>query len=164
MVDEEWHEDHENYSVKVAIAALRKSLLLPAAVKKALKNGESPLAISIEKWQRISNILAESSRLSTIVALEPFIGASTCGLCIQSIATYKAEKGELTDNMSKCEVCPLARIEKCPEEKSVYSQIDNIVSYAKNVPQFFADEADAYDQIKPLVTKMLKYLYSLQSA
>ena len=164
ILNEDWPEDRAKDPVKTTITALRKSLFIPASVKKAMKGGRSSIDISVEKWQRIDTILQESTRLTTIAALEPFIGANTCGLCLAAIEAYKAQRGELKDNLSKCEMCPLANIERCPDNNSVFSQIDKIVRFARNAPQVFADDADAFDQIRPLVKKLLEYLTSLQSA
>ncbi len=83
MLDESWGDEPEIKAQKSLVAALRKTLLTPADVKSALKKGINPIDSSIEKWSRIQAVLAEAKRIETLAALETFIGAKTCALCIR---------------------------------------------------------------------------------
>lgn len=160
MLGESWETENGSAN-RQAEAALRKVLLRPGEVERALLGGQSAIDSSIEKWSRIQNQLTEISRLETLGALGPFIGAKTCALCIEAIAKYKAKHGAPKRSTDKCTFCPLARLQKCPEAGSYYSQIDEIVRNARDAPQLYYADEEVFDRMQILVAKLIELLKKL---
>lgn len=161
VLNEAWDEDTNSHAYKSSVTALRKKLLTPSEVKKSLKNGASPIDSSIEKWSRIRSIVTEAKYISTLGALENFIGASTCALCIDSAEKFKQQHGQLQDSSSKCTVCPLAQVQRCPDSSSVYSQIDQIVQNAKNAPQMYTEDPEVFNRLSEFISELMRLLKSL---
>ena len=160
VVGESWETDDAG-SNRRATTSLRKVLLSAREVENALRQGQTPVDSSIEKWTRIHTLLVDSAEIRTIGALETFIGAKTCGLCIDALKRYRKAHGKPKSSRDKCSMCQLAKKQPCPDSDSVYSQIEEIVQNAKNAPQLYRDDPEVFERIQILILKLLKILKAL---
>lgn len=101
-----------------------------------LAQGEDPIQISIDKWERILQVYTIISELKHPYAhydeIINFIGYKTCALCIVSIRKFEELHDEQKFKEDKCSVCPLSKIERCIDESSTFSKIEKLLNYKFN--------------------------------
>lgn len=145
-----------------ARAVSRRGLFTELDIIAALGSGQSPIELSIQKWQKIRKVVEDRPTIGTLMGLSDYIGYKSCALCLRSIEIFKTSNGDLKDDSSKCTVCPLATIEPCVASNSAYSQIDKAVisaTYASSSPE---ENLKILNQFKENLEKLLANLEKLR--
>jgi len=112
-------------------AQVKKGLMSEEEAKNALASGADPIRLSVEKWDRIVNIMdsiaAQPLPLLYMHDFIEYMGFRTCAMCMDSISKYKSSKGKIQYGSDKCKVCPLAAIDQCTKKGSTYDQIEELM-------------------------------------
>ena len=107
----------------------RRQLLDENRVAALLDQGYDPIQLSYIKWVLIEAVVRSMEHDSVFElhqgALNDAIGYKTCALCIVSKQKYLRDNGVIRFGNDKCKVCPLAPIDCCTREGSVYSRIES---------------------------------------
>ncbi|MDH4263583.1 MAG: hypothetical protein OEV78_11120 [Spirochaetia bacterium] len=95
-------------------------------IRDKLKKGLTAKDLSIKKWIDIRNILLDLKNRKKIYLNEyqfkKNFGYHTCAFCIAASDVYRKKNGELQTNKDKCTECPLAVIDCCLNENSMYNK------------------------------------------
>lgn len=140
-------------------------LLTESNVLALLKKRSDAVALSIDKWERILEVVeklqTEPLPLHYFNSLAESIGEKTCALCIASTKKYRKKLKMIRYSTDKCKVCQLSALDRCTKEGSVYSKIESIL---KN--NYFNTSALREDQVlhetKSLILQMIENLESIR--
>ena len=137
--------------------------LTPKMVRERLKANEDVVKLSIEKWERIYEIINwfETRMLPGKyvhnIRKEEHLGELSCALCVVSRQQVPLdEKTEI--RVSKCAPCPLGQVDRCIDEHSVYSKID---AELKWLEQVVTNKEPIYE-LQGLILTMIKNLRSIE--
>jgi hypothetical protein len=142
-------------------ARLAGSLMDEQEVYARLGAGESAVELSIDKWTRLRDVVAEIRKeaLPSLYfnALKENIGYRTCALCIRSVERFTELHGRPTRASHKCTVCPLGSIDRCVEEDSTFAEIDRMTE-PRRVRLDSGEEANEADKLLRLCERMISSL------
>jgi hypothetical protein len=142
----------------------RKYLLSKNIVSNRLKNQFNVIELSIEKWEKIYNLVeifsSDFNLTSNIPFINFYIGFNTCALCISFASYYKENVGIPKANTDKCSVCPLSKIDQCTRKNSTFKKIEIKLDYFKykELTEPFKSVEDHLIELKSLISKMIKNL------
>ncbi len=143
---------------------ISRNLLTEEYVLTELKQKVDPTLISIQKWEGIlkafiflKDLYSPTGYFHKILS---FIGSDNCSLCIVSREKFINDNGQLFSKESKCSVCPLSKVDRCIDNESIYSEIENLLNDGDyNRFNIRKEESDAiiFDLIN-LTEKMIENL------
>ena len=147
-----------------ARAIAKRGLLEEDQVRTALDADENPIDLSLKKWIKIQQVVANHPTAGTVMGLNGYIGYRTCALCIVSIKAFKDQFGDLKDDASKCTVCPLAELESCVTKGSAYSQIDDAITSVTYGSGSAERDAKLVEIVQVNIAKLLANLERLKQS
>lgn len=167
-----FHDDGPGFAERrfYVPAEVSGALMKPEEAEERLARGEDPGLVSIDKWRRIREFLRylESMSFPDVYfhQLEPLIGYRTCALCLDSVRRVIAERGQISHQSEKCEVCALAPISRCPDPESVYGQLEQLLYESRDSsrPGRTLDSVHSdYTRLCSLVEAMIENLEKTRS-
>jgi hypothetical protein len=138
-------------------------------IHKRLGLNKDPVELSISKWERIFQVYNIISGMKYPFAhyqdIYPFIGHTTCALCIVSVRNYKQIFGSQKFREDKCYMCPFSNIERFIDKTSTYTEIDRILWNSFN----YGDDlsridyySDKHKTLGELITRFIDLLKQIR--
>ncbi|MBX7058490.1 MAG: hypothetical protein K1X75_10535 [Leptospirales bacterium] len=162
-----FHDDGPGFSERrfYVPPEISEKLMRPEEAETRLAAGQSAVDISVDKWTRIREFLRylESMSFPDVYyhQLEGLIGFRTCALCLDSVARVIRERGQVSHQSEKCELCALAPIDRCPDRGSVYLGIEGVLHESRDssrTGRTIASVAADYQRLCQLVEGMVANL------
>jgi hypothetical protein len=130
-----------------------------------LKQNIDPTVISIQKWEGILKVLVYLKEIYSPQGyfhhLQNFIGSENCALCIVSRDKFIKENGQLFSQESKCSKCSLSKIDRCVNEESIYSEIENLL-YEGDSNRFNIKKEESNELLLELSNLTMKMIENLK--
>jgi hypothetical protein len=164
---EEAHEDIRRLAVDRLSDEVVQRLLDGPAVRSQLERGADPAALSIEKWVRIREVYRHiSGRFNPVRFyrhIGEYTGYRTCALCVHSTTLYERAHGPVRYGKDRCTLCPLAKVDCCLDDGSIFAQIDRLLAWTADQTTTDAEKEAAHTLLGKWIDCMIVNLQSLES-